>query len=244
MGRVLALQRKFDDSERHYAAAVKSCSELLGEAHPNTACALTDLAAVLREQSKSVCRSAQWRRACAFTAEGTHKQQGAYTLTTKRSHVYVSLFHRCATTADKFADAERYAQRAVESLKLGVGPDDVSTGTALYNLAGLSKRQGKFEAAAEAYATALRIFRDRLGEGVGETADTLYQMGGLAKRTGDTVEAARYFQAAGEAYAAAYGADDKRAIEATKRARAALTKAAIAPTPVREPVELMSPTGK
>ena len=50
LGRVLALQRKFAASEEHYTAAVGGCSRLLGEAHPNTACALTDLAAVLREQ--------------------------------------------------------------------------------------------------------------------------------------------------------------------------------------------------
>ena len=52
LGRVLALQRQFDRAEEHYAAAVHTCSSLLGEAHPNTACALTDLAAVLREQGE------------------------------------------------------------------------------------------------------------------------------------------------------------------------------------------------
>lgn len=126
--------------------------------------------------------------------------------------------------AGKFGEAEGYAQRAVESLRLGVGPDDVSTATALYNLAGLSKRQGKLGAAADAYGAALRIFRERLGEGVGETADTLYQMGGLAKRMGDLAEAARCFSGASDAYAAAYGADDKRVVEAAKKARAAADK--------------------
>lgn len=53
------------------------------ESHPNTACALTDLAAVQREQSK-------------------------------------------------FEEAETNAQRAVASLRRGVGAKDVSTATALY----------------------------------------------------------------------------------------------------------------
>jgi hypothetical protein len=65
---------------------------LCSEAHPNTACALTDLAAVQREQGK-------------------------------------------------FEDAEANALRAVSSLRRGVGAKDVSTATALYNLAGLLKRQ-------------------------------------------------------------------------------------------------------
>ena len=53
LGRVLALQHRYDRAEEHYGAAVRTCSSLLGEAHPNTACALTDLAAVLREQGAS-----------------------------------------------------------------------------------------------------------------------------------------------------------------------------------------------
>ena len=46
--------------------------------------------------------------------------------------------------AGKFDEAEAFARRAVESLRTGVGRSDVSTATALYNLAGLAKRQGKF----------------------------------------------------------------------------------------------------
>ena len=52
LGRVLALQRKFDAAEEHYSTGVQLCVSSLGEDHPNTACALTDLAAVLREQGK------------------------------------------------------------------------------------------------------------------------------------------------------------------------------------------------
>jgi len=72
LGRVLALQGQFYKAEEHYAEAVRLCTGLLGDGHPNTACALTDLAAVLREQGK-------------------------------------------------FADAERAAERAVHSLRIGVG---------------------------------------------------------------------------------------------------------------------------
>lgn len=136
--------------------AVDLCSRLLGEAHPNTACALTDLAAVQREQSK-------------------------------------------------FEDAEVNASRAVSSLRRGVGSKDVSTATALYNLAGLAKRQvcrlfpslvlvrmdlkcvcgrsqGKLEMAEACYAEALDIFLEKLGDSEGETADTMYQMGCLYRK--------------------------------------------------------------
>jgi tetratricopeptide (TPR) repeat protein len=50
LGRVLAMQGQFEAAEEQYTAAVAMCARLLGEGHPNTACALTDLAAVLREQ--------------------------------------------------------------------------------------------------------------------------------------------------------------------------------------------------
>ncbi len=52
-------------------------------------------------------------------------------------------FIRCSVLCvqSKFEDAERNASRAVASLRKGVGSKDVSTATALYNLAGLAKRQ-------------------------------------------------------------------------------------------------------
>ena len=82
----------------------------------------------------------------------------------------------------KFEDAEANASRAVMSLRRGVGAKDVSTATALYNLAGLAKRQGKHAAAESCYAEALDIFRAKLGDGEGETADTMYQMGCLYRK--------------------------------------------------------------
>lgn len=53
LGRVLAMQGRFAAAEEHYASAVSASARLLGEEHPNTACALTDLAAVLREQVRA-----------------------------------------------------------------------------------------------------------------------------------------------------------------------------------------------
>ncbi len=107
------------------------CEKLLGENHANTACALTDLAAVLREQGK-------------------------------------------------YEAAEVAAEKAVRSLRLAVGPTDVSMATALYNLAGLRKRQGKLEAAREAYQEALKVFEHK--GNLAETADTLYQMACLDRK--------------------------------------------------------------
>ena len=125
---------------------------------------------------------------------------------------------------NNFEGAEQYARRAVASLQAGVGPDDVSTATALYNLAGLAKRQGKWDAAGTAYAEALRIFSDKLGDGQGETADTLYQMGCLYRKRNETAAARGYFARAAESYAKCYGADDKRVAEAAKRAKAMADK--------------------
>lgn len=52
MGRVLALQQQFLASESRYEEAVRQCRSFLGSSHASTACALTDLAAVQREQGK------------------------------------------------------------------------------------------------------------------------------------------------------------------------------------------------
>jgi hypothetical protein len=98
---------------------VSLCTSLLGQGHAATACALTDLAAVLREQVRPCRRKwpITWFRPtlaslppCPLLSQG------------------------------KFEEAESYAAKAVESLRTGVGADDVSTATALYNLAGLAKR--------------------------------------------------------------------------------------------------------
>lgn len=51
-----------------------------------------------------------------------------------------------------------------------------------YNLAGLAKRQGKHSSAEACYAEALDIFRAKLGDSEGETADTMYQMGCLYRK--------------------------------------------------------------
>jgi tetratricopeptide (TPR) repeat protein len=177
LGRVLALQRKFDAARDMYTEAVEVSMDVLGKHHPNTACALTDLAAILREQGH-------------------------------------------------FALAQDRAKRAVEALKASVGPDDVSTATALYNLAGLAKRQGKYDEAEEVYSEALRVFQLKLGSNQGETADTLYQLGSLYRRRKDYKRAMDFFTKAATAYAKAYGEDDRRVSEATRRAKLMLEQVA------------------
>jgi len=111
-----------------------------------------------------------------------------------------------------------YATRAVDSLRAGVGPDDVSTATALYNLAGLAKRQNKLDVAESSYAEALRIFRLRLGEGQGETADTLYPDGLLLPQA-QRLPCARgtYFNQGAEAYARCSGPSTRVTAEAKPR---------------------------
>jgi hypothetical protein len=42
----ICMQGRFDRAEEHYAISVRLCNKILGENNPNTACALTDLAAV------------------------------------------------------------------------------------------------------------------------------------------------------------------------------------------------------
>ena len=112
----------------------------------------------------------------------------------------------------------------MQSLRAAVGSNDVSTATALYNLAGLAKRQSKWAAAEEAYSEALRIFRDKLGDGAGETADTFYQIGCLHRKRNEVAAAHASFAAAAEAYERCYGKADKRVAEAAKRARAMAEK--------------------
>lgn len=119
-----------------------------------------------------------------------------------------------------FAQAEERARQAVEALKASVGARDVSTATAMYNLAGLQKRSHKYDDARTTYEEALEIFRERLGEGKGETADTLYQLGSLFRRSKAYSEAMDRFNQAATAYAQAYGRDDRRVSEATRRATA------------------------
>lgn len=69
-----------------------------------------------------------------------------------------------------------HSRLAPFSFSIAWRADDVSTATALYNLAGLTKRLNKWKEAEEAYAAALKIFKAKLGTAAGETADTLYQV--------------------------------------------------------------------
>ena len=206
LGRVLSLQRRFDAAEEQYSTAVRLCARLQGEAHPNTACALTDLAAVLREKGNFEA------------AEQVRARLSLVGLASVRAHPPPP------SPIPLPNPTQQYARRAVQSLRASVGPNDVSTATALYNLAGLAKRQLKWTAAEEAYTEALRIFREKLGDHAGETADTFYQIGCLHRKRNDVVAAQESFAAAAGAYELCYGKSDKRVLEASKRAKAMAEK--------------------
>jgi tetratricopeptide (TPR) repeat protein len=127
LGRVLALQRRFDRAEEEYSAAVRLCTNLLGIEHPNTACALTDLAAVLREQSKFPEAEVAAYKAVESLKAGV----GPDDVSTA-----TALYNLAGLTKrlNKWKEAEEYYAEALRIFKAKLGMNVAETADTLYQV--------------------------------------------------------------------------------------------------------------
>jgi len=152
LGRVLALQRRFEDAEGHYSAAVRLCSRLLGEVHPNTACALTDLAAVLREKGSFEAAEQYARRAVTSLRAGV----GPDDVSTA-----TALYNLAGLTKrqGKWTAAEDAYAEALRIFRDKLGDGQGETADTLYQMGCLYRKSADvaqarhyFQLAAESYA--------------------------------------------------------------------------------------------
>jgi tetratricopeptide (TPR) repeat protein len=166
LGRVLALQRRFEPAEEQYAAAVRLCasSPALGEAHPTTACALTDLAAVLREQSKFEAAEGYAARAVASLRAGVGPDDVS---TATALYNLAGLSKR----QGKFRAAEGSYMDSLRIFRERLGEGAGETADCLYQLGCLFRKRNElgrassyFSAAAESYAKTYGPGDKRVGE--------------------------------------------------------------------------------
>jgi tetratricopeptide (TPR) repeat protein len=164
LGRILALQRRFDKSEEYYATSVRLCSSLLGEDHPNTACALTDLAAVLREQAKFEDAEVYARRAVSSLRAGV----GANDVSTATALYNLA---GLAKRQGKFKDAEDAYSEALVIFRERLGDSQAETSDTLYQLGCLYRKRNEynkaklyFSQAADAYAKCFGSSDKRVAE--------------------------------------------------------------------------------
>jgi tetratricopeptide (TPR) repeat protein len=209
LGRVLALQQKFEAAEEAYSRSVEICSNLLGEGHPNTACALTDLAAVLREQSKFSDAEKAARRAVQSLklAVGPNDASTATAL------------YNLAGLAKRLNDVKSAEESYSEALRIftvALGEGAGETADTLYQV---SEKKHRVRLSPLALCHALPLLLQ-----FSQSFSCFLQMGCLYRKACDYPKAGHFFSRAATSYSLAYGQGDKRVSESTKRARAMAEK--------------------
>ncbi|MEE9545851.1 MAG: tetratricopeptide repeat protein [Rhodospirillales bacterium] len=106
----------------------------------------------------------------------------------------------------RYAEAERFARKALELGEQEFGPEHANTAAILNNLAVLYKAQGRYAGAEPLHKRALAILEKAFGPEHPDVATSLENYAALLRKTGRAAEAARM-----EARAKAIGA--KRAKE-------------------------------
>eukprot|EP01138_Halocafeteria_seosinensis_P013163 gb/GECG01013444.1/.p1 GENE.gb/GECG01013444.1/~~gb/GECG01013444.1/.p1 ORF type:complete len:610 (+),score=106.08 gb/GECG01013444.1/:1-1830(+) len=175
LGRVLALQEKFDQAEVQYLKAVKLCSELQGEGHPNTACALTDLAAVLREQDKLADAEKYASRAVDSLREGV----GAKDVSTATALYNLA---GLAKRQGKFDDAARSYSEALQIFREKLGNGQAETADTLYQMGCLYRKTGDYLKAGRYFGEAADAYTATYGQNDKRVAESTRRQRAMAEK--------------------------------------------------------------
>jgi tetratricopeptide (TPR) repeat protein len=175
LGRVLALQRRFDKAEDHYSLAVRLCSKLLGESHPNTACALTDLAAVLREQGKFEQAEEFATRAVASLRAGV----GADDVSTATALYNLA---GLAKRQGKFRAAEDSYAEALRIFREKLGDGQGETADTLYQMGCLFRKRNEVAKAGQFFSQAAEAYSKTYGPSDKRVIESQKRAKGMAEK--------------------------------------------------------------
>lgn len=175
LGRVLALQRRFDKAEEHYSLAVRLCSKLLGESHPNTACALTDLAAVLREQGKFEQAEEYATRAVASLRAGV----GADDVSTATALYNLA---GLAKRQGKFRAAEDSYAEALRIFREKLGEGQGETADTLYQMGCLFRKRNEVTKAGQFFSQAADAYSKTYGPTDKRVVESQKRAKGMAEK--------------------------------------------------------------
>ena len=179
LGRVLALQRRFDKAEDHYSLAVRLCSKLLGESHPNTACALTDLAAVLREQGKFEQAEEFATRAVASLRAGV----GADDVSTATALYNLA---GLAKRQGKFRAAEDSYAEALRIFREKLGDGQGETADTLYQMGCLFRKRNEVTRAGQFFSQAAEAYSKTYGPSDKRVIESQKRAKGMAEKGGSS----------------------------------------------------------
>lgn len=161
---------------------------VVGEAHPSTAAALSNLGLLhlsLAQRSKGLDKMnhVDIARTYLDTALATRQR----TLATDNPLIAISMYQvaSAARMQKRFSEGEKLLVESVAMLRRGVGSRHASTATALNNLGFLLKETGQFDRAAEAYREALKTRTALLGPSHHDTIATQHNMVELLYARGD-----------------------------------------------------------
>ncbi len=163
--------------------------ELVGEKHPDTAEAVTNLATIYREIGEYASSEALYQQALSIYREtvGEKHTGTAATLNTLAGLYYYQ---------GRYEEAEKTYQSVLTIQREVLGENDIATATTINNLALLYQNQGNYDTAQPLYEKALSVYFLVLGENHPDTATAMNNLGLLYQYQGDYAKAQSFYERA------------------------------------------------
>ena len=198
--RVVSLYRegKFREAVRLAESSAAVRKELLGEAHPDYAMSLNNLALIYHAQGDYARAEPLCRQALEIQRKALGEAHPDYATSLNN---LAGLYR----AQGDYAKAEPLFRQAPEIYKKALGEAHPSYAASLNNLAGLYDQQGDYAKAEPLYRQALEIRRKALGEAHPDYANSLHNLAGLYRAQGDFAKAEPLFRKALEIQRKALG---------------------------------------
>lgn len=175
-------QGKFTEAIAVAEKIVALAKELVGEKHPDTAEAITNLATLYRETGDYSKAEALYQQALTIYREtvGEKHSGTAATFNTLAGLYYYQ---------GKYEEAEKIYQKVLAIQQEVLGEHDIATATTLNNLALLYQNQGKYDLAQPLSEKALHVYLAVFGEYHPEAATAMNNLGLLYLYQGNYAQA-------------------------------------------------------
>jgi CHAT domain-containing protein/Tfp pilus assembly protein PilF len=200
-GRALKLHRqgRFDEALPAAEDAVRFARRHLGEAHPDYASTLNNLAELYESKGDYATAEPLLRQALEATRVGLGEAHPDYA--SSLNNLGVELYK----SKGDYAAAEPLLRQALELRRAALGQAHPDYATSLNNLAELYKSKGDYAAANPLLREALEVRRAALGEAHPDYAGSLNNLAGLYRSLGDYATAEPLLRQALEVRRAALG---------------------------------------
>src|SRR5262249_8639055 len=158
-------------AEPLYRQALATRRKLLGDAHPNVAVVMVNLAWLLENRSKLDEAEALYRQAMDIDSKASGTEHNPM-YESCVNHLGTLLFRR-----GRFAGAEEVFRQSLEARRKLLGPDHPQVAISLHNVGFAVARQDRWAEAETLFREALTINTAKLGPDHPETAGDRVQLG-------------------------------------------------------------------